>query len=240
MSDVCINGNCGRPASKSCGSCGCVWYCSSNCQKDDWKKIHRRRECFDTRKLLSPAHLNAIEIKETIAKMVSIASRLEELQLPTRSIEVCKKNLAFARHYLIDDAEGLSYGLTRNGEKVDNIEICEDVLLLIVKTYDHLPLSSGKIDHALPYALEMRQLLLERRDVAQIYNWDLLSYCEGYLSISYNQNDECEKAEYHSEQALIAARKYEGLDRFKVLYLALYRRSDGLFSVGSRMPCVAK
>ena len=77
MNEACMKSNCGNAASKCCGSCGCVWYCSSECQKEDWKEIHKRH-CVDVKKL-SSTYLNEIDYRKALERMEGIGECLKSV-----------------------------------------------------------------------------------------------------------------------------------------------------------------
>ena len=54
---------CGIPTAKKCGKCGKVWYCSRNCQTQDWK--NHKGNC------------NPFDIKETEGKGLGVFATLD-------------------------------------------------------------------------------------------------------------------------------------------------------------------
>ena len=74
MVGKCIVSSCGKAASKCCGSCGWVLYCSIKCQKEDWKKGHKKLECVNMKKLYSVS-LTEEEINAVVDKMTIISDR---------------------------------------------------------------------------------------------------------------------------------------------------------------------
>ena len=72
MEGRCIVSGCGKAASKCCGSCGFVRYCSAECQKEDWKKHHKKLECVNMTKL-SSVSLTEEEINAVVKKITNIS-----------------------------------------------------------------------------------------------------------------------------------------------------------------------
>ena len=85
MEGKCIVSSCGKAASKCCGSCGLVRYCSVECQKEDWKKIHKKMECVSMKSLASVS-LTEEEIRD-VADRISCISRRHLVIGETRSEE---------------------------------------------------------------------------------------------------------------------------------------------------------
>ena len=89
MKGKCIVRNCGKAASKCCGSCGLVRYCSIKCQKEDWKKHHKKEECVSMKKLASVS-LTEVEIGDVADKIKSICVRHEGIGEAKSSIDLYK------------------------------------------------------------------------------------------------------------------------------------------------------
>ena len=87
MEEKCIVISCGKAASKCCGSCGMVRYCSVECQKDDWKQHHKKDECVNMKKLAS-LNLTEEEIVDVVNKISCICGRLEGIGEAMRSSDI--------------------------------------------------------------------------------------------------------------------------------------------------------
>ena len=99
MEGKCIVINCGKAASKCCGSCGWVRYCSVECQKEDWKSCHKKKECVNF-KNLSSVSLTEEEINAVVNRMTNIYYRLSANGEDERNIDLLKECIDFVQDHL--------------------------------------------------------------------------------------------------------------------------------------------
>ena len=99
MKGKCIVSSCGKAASKCCGSCGWVRYCSTDCQKRDWKEHHKKDECINMSKL-SSVTLTEVEIIDVADRVSNISVRLLANGEDVRSIDLLREGIDFARDHL--------------------------------------------------------------------------------------------------------------------------------------------
>ena len=216
MQDICIKSNCGNAASKSCGSCGGVRYCSSECQKNDWKEVHKN-ECVDVKKLFA-MDLTEIEIKKAVYKMLKVVERLESLGQETRAIDSCEKCVVFAQHHLGDNIPGKQYFILRNGTKVDSELMCV-IYQYLVRLYERILRPGLDVANRMfPFVSEARRLLVDRRDAGININNESLYVCDRQLSRICSEQGELDKSVNHYELGLVAARQCKGPDHMRIVF----------------------
>ena len=230
MEGKCIVSNCGNAASKSCGSCGWVRYCSAECQKEDWKKHHKKEECVNMKKL-SRVSLTELEIDAVVYRITFISDRLSANGEDERNIDLLKEGIAFVRDRLSRLDVNDSHGLIGDCAKHVNFMMCR-LLLKLGNIYYKMPRSSVIANHAISYISEARELLIERKDAEMddMEMWRTLSSCEECLYQLYAERGQLEKAKYHAVQRVATARQYNGPNHVKFLSTALMRLSIALDS----------
>ena len=147
MEGKCIVSSCGKAASKCCGSCGVIRYCSVECQKEDWKKHHKKEECVNMKKLAS-ANLNEEEISDVADRISCICDRHLDIGEAKSSIHMNKECLDFVRDRLGRLNRGDSRSLTGDGVRLNHlnhITVC-GLLVNIGKVYFFDMASSSETD----------------------------------------------------------------------------------------------
>ena len=232
MQDVCIKSNCGNAASKCCGSCGGVWYCSSECQKDDWKEVHKS-ECVDVKKL-SAIELTGAEIVKVANKMLKAADRLGSSGLTMRAVDSLEKCVVFARHHLRDSIPGKQYFILRNGTEVDNEMICHiyESLVIFYASFSQAEHS----DRMLPFVSEARRLLVDMEDAGMDIEIESLRQCDALLGWIYSDRGEMGKSVYHHEQSLASARQCKGPNHISIICDAMMILSHRYAQQDGRLP----
>ena len=229
MKGKCIVSSCGKAASKCCGSCGWVRYCSTDCQKRDWKEHHKKDECINMNKL-SSVTLTEVEIIDVADRVSNISVRLLANGEDARSIDLLRKGIDFARDHLgrLD---------RRHTVKADSITISDLLVKLGRIYYFNMQGSSENDNHAISCFSEARELLVMRRDAGMDDEalWDLLFCCDKYLYLLYFRTriSHSEKAKYHAAQYVAAARQYKGPDQVDHLITALPLFSTSLVYEGN-------
>ena len=205
MPEICVNEDCGAAASSSCGACGLVWYCSSQCQKEDWKENHKK-ECLD-RKKLSSILTNSLDVETIVLRMLSISNRLLIINHVSKGIEIGEKCLAFLQRQCGSTIPGTCYCMMQNGTKVDNYLHVQN-LAFLSELYDSIPESVETDDRIIFYASESLRLYLQRKQAGK--GVDLMPFvkCNSSLGRVYAARRELDKADYHFEQNLAAVRQY--------------------------------
>ena len=235
MEGKCIVSSCGEAASKCCGSCGWVRYCSTECQKEDWKKHHTKLECVNMKKL-SPVSLTEIEIESVVEKVTIISNRLSANGEHERNIDLLKECIDFVRDRLgrLDCKDWRS--MIGDGVKLNHLTICH-LLVKLGRIYYDIRRSSETDNHAISYLSEARELLVLRKDAGKndMVMCELLIMCDKYLGPLYAKIGQLEKAKYHSVDFVATARQYRGHDQAYHLITALSRLSD-ILSGESRYP----
>ena len=226
MEGKCIVSSCGKAASKCCGSCGWVRYCSTECQKEDWKTCHKKLECVSMKKL-SSVSLTEEEIYTVAYKVMTISDRLLANGEHGRSIYLLKECIVFVKNRLGRLDSNLSHGMA--------------ITLPLVKlgeVYFRMARLSETDNHAISHLSEARELLIQRKDAGQddLAMWKLLYTCDEYLFPLYTGIGQLEKAKYHAVQFVATARQYKGPDQADYLITALSMLSDSLRLDGSNCP----
>ena len=221
MEGKCIVSSCGKTASKCCGSCGWVRYCSVECQKEDWKKHHKKNECVSMKKLAS-VKLTEKEITDVACRISRISCRHLGKGEAKSDIDMYKECLDFVRDRLgrldYDD----SRSLMRDGLRLNHITICS-LLVDLGQVYFHIARSSESDDHGLSYISEARELLVQRKDAGmnETEIWPLLSICDHQIYKLYIKRGQLEKAKYHAVESVATARQCNVTDQVDYLIIAL-------------------
>ena len=204
MERKCIVSSCGKAASKCCGLCGLVRYCSVDCQKEDWKKHHKINECVNMKNLISEPLIEQ-EYYDVAAKISSIANRHEVIGEYERSTDLYKDCIAFVRYHLGRSDRDKSSSLIDN-----NLISC--LLVNLGKVYLDMERSSEIDSHCISYTSEARELLVQMKDAwtSDEDMWLLLMRCDRSLYELYNERGQSEKAKYHSVEYVATARHYKG------------------------------
>ena len=232
MEGKCIVSSCGKAASKCCGSCGLVRYCSAECQREDWKRSHKKEECVSMKKLVS-VDLTEEEIIRVVYRISCISGRLMGIGEAERSIELCKECLDFVRDRLgrldCDDTRGL----TGDGVKLNHLTICK-LLINLGEVYFHMARSSETDSQCISYLSEAHELLMQRKDAGmnESETWHLLLICDHKIYELHIQRGQLEKAKYHSVECVATARQHDGPSQVDYLVIAL-----GMLSVCLRGEC---
>lgn len=115
----CARPSCHIPAKSSCSGCGREQYCSSECQKKDWKK--HKLMCPMLKKLsykLQPYH----EVARVIEEIFESNEGLEDDDTPSQ-IRVLNQLSLYAGHQFGDRVEGKNYRERAGGERITNWEV---------------------------------------------------------------------------------------------------------------------
>ena len=156
MEGKCIVSSCGKAASKCCGSCGVIRYCSVECQKEDWKKHHKKDECVNMKKL-SDVTLTEDDISNVVNGILRMCGRLKIIGEGWRIIGLLREFIDFVRDRLgrlnRNDSRSLSGDLI----------MCR-LLVNIGNIYFDMQRSSENESHVISYMSEARELLMQRKD----------------------------------------------------------------------------
>ena len=221
MEGICIVSSCGYSASKCCGSCGLVRYCSVECQKEDWKKGHKKKECVSMSKLAS-ANLTEEEISDVTDRISCISRRHLVIGEAKSSIDLYKECLDFARDRLGRLNCDNSRSLTGDGVRLNHLMICR-LLVDLGQVYFHIARSSESDDHGLSYISEARELLVQRKDAGmnETEIWPLLSICDHQIYQLYIERGQSEKAKHHCVEWVATARQCNVTNQIDYLITAL-------------------
>ena len=221
MEGKCIVSTCGKAASKCCGSCGFVRYCSVECQRVDWKEVHKIVECVNMKKL-ALANLTEEEIKEVVDKIMIMSNRIAAIGEVERSIDVMKECIAFVRDRLGQLNRNDSHGLIGDCVRPNNLILCS-LLNRLGHDYQIMLTSSESDHHAIFYLSESREMLVQMRDggVNDMEMWQLLIYGEAGLYHLHVKINQFEKAKYYAVESVATARQYKGPDQIDNLLTAL-------------------
>ena len=172
MEGKCIVSSCGKAASKCCGSCGVIRYCSVECQKEDWKKHHKKEECVNMKEM-SDMTLTEKEISNVANKILSMCDRLKIIGEDGRIIGLLREFIDFARDRLgrFDDKGSRSL--------IGDLTICR-LLVQLGDVYFEMQRSFENDSHVISYMSEARELLMQRRDAGpnQIACAQMLMRCD--------------------------------------------------------------
>ena len=221
MKVKCIVSSCRNAGSKCCGACGLVQYCSIECQKEDWKKHHKKRECVNMKKL-SSVTLTEREVNEVADKVSCMSARLSAAGEDGKCIVLLKECIDFTRDRLGRLDRNSSRSLIGDGWQLNSFVLCR-LIFNLGDIYFNIPSSSESDSLAISYTLEARQLLVQRRDAGMDDKlvWTMLLKCDSTLYHLYSQMGQFEKAKYHSVQCVATARQCKGPDQVDPLVVAL-------------------
>jgi hypothetical protein len=128
----CATPNCHAPAKSSCSGCGREQYCSSECQKKDWKK--HKLMCPMLKKLsynLQPYNEVGLVIEEIEDLAIDLTTALGEDDVPSQ-IRVLNHLLIYAEYQFGVRVVGKSYHEGADGGHISNwdveIEIFYDIV----------------------------------------------------------------------------------------------------------------
>ena len=226
MEGKCIVSSCGYAASKCCGSCGLVRYCSVECQKEDWKKGHKKKECVSMSKLAS-ANLTEEEISDVADRISCISRRHLVIGEAKRSIDLYKECLDFVRDRLGRLNCDNSRSLTGDGVRLNHLMICR-LLVDLGQVYFGMARSSENDNHCISYLSEARLLLVQRKEggMDESEMWRLLMICDYRIYQWYVQRGQWEKAKHHCVEWVATARQCNVPDQIGYLIAALGMLSD--------------
>ena len=231
MDGKCIVSSCGKAASKCCGSCGLVRYCSTDCQKKDWKEHHKKSECLNLNKLneLSPG-LTEKEIYDVVDRVSKMSDRLSPKGELVRSIHLLNEFVVFVRDRCgrLDCNDARS--MIGDGVKLNNIPICRLLVKLGEIYFLNVQGSSESDNLVMSYLSEARELLIQRKDAGEddMVMWKMLFLCDESLYHLYARRCQLEKAKYHAVHFVASARQYKGPDQVNNLIRALSKLSASL------------
>jgi tetratricopeptide (TPR) repeat protein len=220
----------------SCSICLKKPYCSSDCQKGDWK--FHKSICKILKKLshqLQPYH----EVVRVIKEMrEEISTKIKQ-----KILRVLGHLLSYADHQFGDRILGKSYRERGNGERIDNWSVEIGTLIPIysdfisIYEYDESLSMMARDNLVFPYYEKLLELLrpwsayldsnrtsqIDSLDEGQI-NFTLLYFTqtEGKLGAIYFRRNEFNLVEDYFQRALTYARLYEGEEETKtgLLYSA--------------------
>ena len=221
MEGKCIVRGCGKAASKCCGSCGFARYCSIECQKDDWKKVHKKFECVNMKKLASVI-LTEEEISDVGDRISWICGRHLAIGEARRSADIYMMCIDFVRRNLGPSDRDDSHRLTGDHVRPNHITLCR-LLASLGQIYFHMARSPEIDSYCISITSEARELLVQMNDTVmnQQNLWPVLMHCETILIHLYSERGQSEKAKYHAVECVATARHYEGPEQASYLIEAL-------------------
>ena len=217
MEGKCMVNSCGKADSKCCGLCGLVRYCSVDCQKKDWKTIHKKKECVSMKNLASVS-LTEEEIRDVADRIMCICGRYLGIGETKSSIDLYKECLDFVRDRLgrLDCADSRS--LRGDGVRLNHLIICR-LLVDLGKVCFGMETDS----HCISYLSEARELLVQRKDAGlnESEMWELLLNCHHRICEWYIQRGQWEKVKHHCVEYVATARECNVTDQVDYLITAL-------------------
>ena len=194
MDGKCIVSSCGKAASKCCGSCGWVRYCSTECQKEDWKKGHKKLECVNMKEF-SSVSLTEEQINLVVYRITIISDRLSANGEDERSTDLLKECIDFARDRLSRLDSGDPHSLMRDGMRLNHLSVCR-LLVDLGRVYYDMARSSETDSHCISYLSEARKLLVQRKDAGmnEPEIWKLLLICDLEICQLFRKRGQWEKA----------------------------------------------
>ena len=221
MEGICIVSSCGKAASKCCGSCGLVRYCSVECQKEDWKKIHKKMECVSMKRL-ALVSLTAEEIRDVADRISCISRRHLVIGETKSSIDMYKECLDFVRDRLGQLYRDEFPSLTGYGGRLNHLIICR-LLVDLGTVYFDMARSSETDSHCISYLSEARELLVQSKDAGMNDSemWELLLSCGVRIYQLYTERGQWEKAKHHCVEWVATARQCNVSDQVQYLMTAL-------------------
>ena len=228
MEGKCIVSGCGKAASKCCGSCGFVRYCSVECQKEDWKKHHKKDECVSMKKLAS-VNLTEDEICDVAERIKCISGRHLGIGEAKWSIHMNQECLDFVRDRLCRLDCDDSRNLMRDGVRLNHLILCRQ-LIDLGAAYFHMERSTKIDNHGISYLSEARELLVQNKDAGMNESgmWHLLYICDHQIYQLYKLRGQWEKAKYHCVEWIATARQCNVSDQVDYLIIALRMLSSSL------------
>ena len=221
MGGKCIVNSCRKAASKCCGSCGFVQYCSTECQKEDWKKRHKKKECVNMKKLAS-VNLTEEEIRDVAGRILCISDRYVDIGEPFSSIDMNMECLNFVRDRLGRLNCNDSRSSTGDGLWLNHFVICRLLVSLGVAYFDFAG-SSENDSHSISYLSEAREMLVQAKDagINEPEIWRLFLICDRSIHQSYARSGQAEQAKYHCVEWVATARQCNDTDQVDYLITAL-------------------
>ena len=221
MGGKCIVNSCRKAASKCCGSCGFVQYCCTECQKEDWKKHHKKKECVNMKKLAS-VNLTEEEIRDVAGRILCISDRYVDIGEPFSSIDMNMECLNFVRDRLGRLNCNDSRSSTGDGLWLNHFVICRLLVSLGVAYFDFAG-SSENDSHSISYLSEARKMLVQAKDagINEPEIWRLFLICDRSIHQSYARSGQAEQAKYHCVEWVATARQCNDTDQVDYLITAL-------------------
>jgi tetratricopeptide (TPR) repeat protein len=242
----CARPGCSIPASSSCSVCGREQYCSSSCQKGDWK-IHKSM-CAILKKLS-----NKLQPYREVARLINEIL----LSKKGKDIRVLEHLLSFAEYQFGKGVTGKGYRERGDGERINNWIVAVNILNIISKILVELILQNNL--HSIVIRDNMRFPYLERSlsllnpwvinldlDVSQgndslsedqkiVLFWELYCTEQKMADIAMNRR-QFDLAEEHCQRCLAYSRRYslEGEEKITMMvtsltiYSALRQRQGNL------------
>ena len=223
MKNLCHNLGCSQLGAKFCGGCGASSYCSVECQKDDWKAIHKIC-CKDK---LPEDLLSLDELDNVLSKIFRHVHQLSDDSKTLVATNIMEKLLTFLEHQFGDQVHGKSYCLRQNGRRIDDFQ-----LFVLRRKLSDFYYRSGCFDEALQHCITCRSMLEPRRKKCEEKTLHHLTQIEVNLSLIYFEKSLLIEAQHHGLLGLDYARRYRGDESMKFLFEALRGISDTLGLMG--------
>jgi hypothetical protein len=234
----CARPDCLAKAKSSCSVCGREQYCSSSCQKLDWK-IHKSM-CPILKKLstqLQPFH-EVIQIKDEV-----LTSK------KGKDCRVLEHLLSYLEYQFGGKVAGIDYRERGNGERINNweveVEILHAVSCLLAGLYLHnnllsmisrcemsFPLLERSLSLLNPWLIQLDLDASNRMDSRN--DWQMNHILEALFCTEHNMttvtinSNQLDIAEAHCQQCLVYSRRYglEGEEKTINIFDALSSYSN--------------
>lgn len=228
MSLICHQRECDKVGGSFCGACGLSRYCSSECQRADWKT--HKAVC---KKTGEPKLLDASVIRDKLQQYYMLGKKYRGEKKLQKAIEVSESALKFTKEQLVVKNVGGGCKTKKNGEVIQEI--------YVILIYSNLieALISEKSPEALNKAIdrtrETRQLMEMSpiRDgpdpIVQGVEFD----ADLYLARIYLEKSEFRTAAQHCQLSVDTVKRQKSTNKAKKLFSSLTVFSDILSMEGN-------
>jgi hypothetical protein len=199
---MCKQPNCAAIGTKHCSACQNVWYCSVECQRANWKehKVTCGKELLSER-----------ELYEFLSYIMPALDSLDRNDREGRSIRYLKTALLYAEYQFGYQVPGEWFRRRKDGVVIKNDWPLFALRAKLTRCYINQN-TVAFYEIALGFATETRAQLEMRRN-NNVDRWKVflaISAVNRLLGIIYTDTMRYEKALYHKQEALAAARcQYE-------------------------------
>jgi tetratricopeptide (TPR) repeat protein len=228
MSTVCQLRDCDKTGVSFCGRCGLSRYCSSQCQRADWKT--HKAVC---KKVGDPKLLDATVIKDKLQQYYALGRKYRAEKKLQKAIEVSENALEFTMEQL--DVRNIGGGCRtkKNGDVVKEIYVILIYTNLIEAFISEK--SHASLNKAIARTIETRQLIEMSpiRDGPDPVVEDIEFDADLFLARIYLEKSQFSTAAQHCQLSVEAVKRQKSANKAKKLFGSLTVFSDILSMEGN-------